>query len=69
MSGWLSRGVGTADLCIWCWCAIVVDVYGCSRDGGVFGLWVACGRWKLRESRFLGVNRIKTFLFCCSSTI
>ena len=24
---------------------------------------------KLRESRFLGVNRIKTFLFCCSSTI
>ena len=24
---------------------------------------------KLRESRFLGVNRIKIFLFCCSSTI
>ena len=27
------------------------------------------GTLKLRESRFLGVNRIKTFLFCCSSTI
>ena len=27
------------------------------------------GRMKLRESRFLGVNRIKTFLFCCLSTI